>query len=30
MTRAEAIAVVRVGAREDLDREIVVVVEGER
>jgi hypothetical protein len=30
MTRAEAISAVRVRARADLDREIVVVVEGER
>jgi hypothetical protein len=30
MTRAEAIAAVRARVREDLDREIVVVVEGER
>jgi lipoprotein-anchoring transpeptidase ErfK/SrfK len=30
MTRAEAIATVRASVRQDLDREIVVVVEGER
>ena len=30
MTRAEAIAAVRADAREDLNREIVVVVRGER